>query len=227
MKTRILSLAFAALCSLLFSSNAAAQGCQVSPNYSNYTSWSLDSNMYIYQSVTTDGYASMSATNYCHLNGVTHTPSVVNKLTEPNGAVHGGTYTGASGCPSCYISEQNTLDIVGVPGIVYTGDSGGSVRCSVVGTFWGANSSSFIHIGISNYILENWDSANCYYMIFCPNGINAASCPTPVTITDLGGMLLTTPCNTYNYLHDYKLVVNSQCFPVGVFFYANFPMDCQ
>ncbi len=110
MKTRILSLAFAALCSLLFSSNAAAQGCQVSPNYSNYTSWSLDSNMYIYQSVTTDGYASMSATNYCHLNGVTHTPSVVNKLTEPNGAVHGGIPA-----PSSTLGSVTIFSKIGIP----------------------------------------------------------------------------------------------------------------
>ncbi len=168
MKTRLLTLALAALCSLVFAGNAAAQGCGVTAYYSNYLGWWVDATNHIYQSVTTSGYAQMSPTNYCHLTGVTHTPIATNTLKEPNGTVHGGTYTGSSGCPSCYISEQNTLVIVGVPGVVYFSDTGGSVRCSVVGTFWAdAGNDVSLKLVVGTFGLQFQNSTSCEYFPTC------------------------------------------------------------
>jgi len=142
MKTRMFAVVFAFLCSLIVVNRAGAQGCTPTTNYSNYSSQSFDdSNFNFYQTVTTDGSATMD-TEYCPgASSATHTPYVTNSLTEPNGTVHGGTSSGPSGCVNCYITAQSNIVIVGVPGVVYTEDTGGWVQCSLAGRFWSVSNS--------------------------------------------------------------------------------------
>lgn len=141
MKTRMFAVIFAFLCSLVVVGRAGAQGCQPTINYSTYSGYSFDDSTFnFYQTVTTDGSASMDL-EYCPgARYATHTPYVTNSLTEPNGTVHGGTSSGPSGCVNCYITAQSTVVIVGVPGVVYTNDTGGWVHCSLAGTFWSVTS---------------------------------------------------------------------------------------
>jgi hypothetical protein len=162
MKTRMFAVVFAFLCSLIVVNRAGAQGCVPTTNYSNYSSQSFDdSNFNFYQTVTTDGYASMD-TEYCPgARYATHTPYVTNSLTEPNGTVHGGTSSGASGCVNCYIAAQSNLVIVGVPGVVYTNDIGGWVYCSVAGTFWSVTNSGTSRFIKAYFQCTNWTGGQC------------------------------------------------------------------
>lgn len=147
MKTRtILGLA-AVFCLLLVSADrAAAQGCVPQKYYSNYANQSGDSNNYIYQTVTTDGYASMDL-EYCPgARYAKHTPWVRNTLTDPYGHTYGGTYSGNSGCVNCYLSEQNTLTVAANDGELFTDNEGGYVICSLAGEFWSVFNSFGIEI---------------------------------------------------------------------------------
>jgi hypothetical protein len=139
MKTRTILGLSAVFCLLLVSTDrAAGQGCAlvITPYYSNYANQSGDSNNNIYQTVTTNGYAQINPSAGCPMNSATHTPWVENQLTDPYGHVYGGTYRGSSGCPSCYLSEQNTLTVAATDGEIFTDNNGGDVVCSAAGEFW-------------------------------------------------------------------------------------------
>ncbi len=109
MKARtVLPLAFLGL--LFFASHADAQtSCQVTPYYSNYATQSFDdSNFTLTQTVTTDGYGYMNIEFCLEANNAYHTPHGVNKITEPNGTVHGGAFSGSPVCAvNCYVFAQN------------------------------------------------------------------------------------------------------------------------
>lgn len=108
------------------------QGCATTlqKHFSLYSTLSTSGNT-ITQTVRVDGYASVYPSPGCPMNTAIHTPKVENKL----GSI-GGWYTGSSGCASCYYSYPKTLQIVGVPGVVYPFESNGSMVCSMIGTFW-------------------------------------------------------------------------------------------
>ncbi len=223
MKTRLLTLAFGALCSLLFASNAAAQGCALilTPHYSQYVNRSLDSSNNIYQTVELDGYADVGSSASCHMSTAVHSPRIYNVTGS-----QGGWSTGPGGCPSCYVSYSTAVNIIGEPGVDYPYSTDSDMFCTVAGTFWSTGGNGFIHIGVTNFILESWDTNNCYYQMFCPNGNTAASCPA-ATFVDTDGMNAIPACNTLNYAWVEHLVVDGVCLPVGVTFFGNTPKNCQ
>src|SRR6266852_5061964 len=179
---RSLILALTLLCLLFLPSVCLAQ---FQPHYNLYSAQTLDSDtVTIHQTVTLDGYTQVPPG--MPPNNVFHLPHVQNKI-----GLTGGWFSGPGSRPSCHITYSTTISHQQIGNLIEEDDIGGTVVCTMAGQFFQFPPIIYnIHIGISNYILENWDSANCYYMIFCPNGINAASCPTPVTTTDRGGRLL-------------------------------------
>jgi len=199
---RNLSLASALLCLLFLPGVCSAQ---FQNHFNLYSTQSLDNDgVTIHQTTTLDGY------------------TVVPPGMPPY-AVHT-----PGQCSTCHITYSTTITHQELGNLIEEDDTGAAVVCSVAGTFFQVPEIVWsIHIGISNYILESWDASNCYWLIYCPNGITAASCPTPVTITDIGGMLFHPPCNAFNYLQDRKLVVNYKCFPVGVTDYSTIAFNCQ
>src|SRR6267142_1516154 len=110
-------------------------GSQLQAHFSVYTSVARDGKN-IYTSVTTQGYASIGS---CNMGSATHRAGARNVISSTGG----WNYSGSS-CPTCYFSQTNNQQIVGVPGVVYTFTSSGSTICSIVGTFWsgGGGSSS-------------------------------------------------------------------------------------
>ncbi len=134
MKTRILALAFAALCSLIFSSRAAAQGCYLilTPHFSEYSTRTLDnSNDNVHQTEQLDGYATFGPSASCPMYLAVHTPSVRNVIGS-----YGGTSYGPGGCASCYFSYSTALDIIVLPGVTYISEQGATMGCNMGGTFW-------------------------------------------------------------------------------------------
>jgi hypothetical protein len=213
MKSRILLFSLFFLILLVLPTPNQAQGCQgvMSPSYSTYTSLSLDSSLHIYTTVVVDGSTVIHQSEYCNIGGATHKGSVYNKLGSTGGWVYGPPVP-----PAQYFAVTNPQEIIGVPGVVYTDTTQADVLCSFVGGLFNSGpGNSLIKIGIANYILESWDSTNCTYMLYCPNGNTAASCPT-ATVVDYGGMQAEIPCNQLNYHWVYTLVFNGKCFPISV-----------
>lgn len=74
-----------------------------------------------------------------------------------------------------------------------------------------------------DFILENSDAENCYYMEYCPNGNTEASCPA-ATFVDTGGM---PDCRGFNYAWVFSLVVNKKCYPASIHYLASHATNCQ
>ncbi len=150
MKTRILALAFAALCSLIFSSRAAAQGCYLilTPHFSEYTNRTLDdSNNNIHQTVELDGYATFGSSASCPMYRAVHTPSVRNVIGS-----YGGTSYGPGGCASCYFSYSTALDVIVLPGVTYISEQGATMGCNLGGNFWSVNNLINFEVAYTRFV---------------------------------------------------------------------------
>lgn len=227
MKATTVGLALA-FCSLFLAGRADAQGgCQVTPHYSNYVTQSLDSSLNIIQTVTMDGYGTMNLEFCLEAENAQHTPHGSNEIIEPNGTVHGGAFSGAPVCAvNCNIYAQNTITFQGATGVDYTEDVTGSVSCSVAGVFFFFPPIVYdVHIGITNFNYSHNDGVNCYYSQYCPTG--SPSCPAPTGLFYPDGMLDIPPCNLIPYAATYHLVVNYQCFPIGVTSFHSYSVPCQ
>ena len=223
MKSGMLWLVCFAFCMLAFPAIGSAQGCKgvMTPEYSTYTTFALDQSLHIYSTFAVDGTTIIGNTEYCNISGTTHRGSAYNKL----GSV-GGTIYSPPVPPASYLGVSNPQEIVGVPGVVYVDSTQGYVICSSVGTLFSASLNISIKIGITDFILEGWDTNNCTYMMYCPNGYNAASCPA-AQFVDLDGMHEIPPCNKLNYSWVYSLVVNGKCLPVSFNVLSTVPASCQ
>jgi hypothetical protein len=75
----------------------------------------------------------ITISQYCRVNmsSAVHTPYVTNTMGSS-----GGTSTGPGVCPTCYTTFYTTLDIVGVPGVIYLDGGAGRMQCSIAGTFF-------------------------------------------------------------------------------------------
>ena len=138
---------------------SSAQGCQgvMTPEYSSYTSFALDAGFYIYSTAVVDGFTTIGNTEYCNISGATHHGTVYNSL---NGT--GGWVTGTAVAPASYLSATNSEDIVAQPGVVYTDDVDDEVICSFVGALYNTSIVPItVRIAVTDFILEDWDSANC------------------------------------------------------------------
>ncbi len=218
MKTRLLTLTFAALCSLLFSSNAAAQGCALTltPHYSQYVSRSLDSSNNIYQHVELDGYADVGISASCHMSTAIHHPSIYNTIGS-----QGGSSSGPGACASCYVSYSTTVNFPGVPGIEYVVSADSSMVCTLAGTFWGVSSDGWIRIAVSNYLYGGTSFSVCTYNLYCTSGY--ASCGYPTIGVD-------APCPSNYFVARYlvfRIGVNSTCFPVSIGNFSATPVPCS
>lgn len=227
---KILKFLFVSL-GLLLSTGAAAQA-QCGRPIPQYTTYHSESGSYtqnggfvFYSTASTSGYT--SGMTGC-APGVLHTLNAKNLLTEAHsGRTVGGWRAGTPGCPSCQISASNTESTSVANGENWSEDDEWNGQCSIFGAFWGGVGVTFgIHIGINTFILESWDTHNCYYIQFCPNGNSAASCPA-ATFVDTDGMQAIPACNTLNYAIAYSLVVGGLCFPVGITIFSSVPAICQ
>ena len=113
---------------------------------------------------------------------------------------------------TCYLSIQNDQGIVGVPGTIYTFDSGGQVACSIWGTFFGVTDDQ-MGVGLHRTSYQaNGSPTNCVLIPTCPAG------QTPVC----GNSSFSTGVACQGaWIHDLYLgVVNNRtkslsCFGVG------------
>ena len=138
---------------LIVTTFAGACWGQMTPKYDTYTTYSMDSNLVIYQTVVVEGYTS-TPTGSCNTTccqsspyppyyscwtcpilgcvGSTHTPKVENVLGSM-----GGWSTGPPSDPFAYMSYQTTTSVqgqVGQGGIGSATDA--SVTCSVIGAIF-------------------------------------------------------------------------------------------
>jgi hypothetical protein len=188
------------------------------PEFSTYVSYSTDGT-YVYSDVELDGYTKIGNTEYCNINGAIHTPRIYNIL-----AGTGGWFNGSGQSPYNYTSFSNTQQSAFNPAQNYEAEYDGEMECSLIGTFYNTGFwSHLIHIGIDDYIREDYDTDNCYYIEFCTNGNTEASCPG-ATFACVNCM---PTCSTYNYLWEYELVVDGDCLPVGIFKMGSGPHLCQ
>jgi len=215
---RSLSFAVTLLCLLFLPSVCSAQ---FQNHFNLYTTQSLDSDtVTIHQTVTLDGYTVVPPGMPPN---VVHTPHVQNKIGST-----GGWFTGPGACPSCHITYSPSISHQQIGNLIEEDDTGGEVQCTIAGTFFIIPPIIFdIHIGITNFTFSEADALNCYYAQSCPNGNSYASCPAPGGLVVTGGQLDDPPCSYYAYAATYHLVVNLQCFPVGVTSLHNYPVNCQ
>jgi hypothetical protein len=230
---------FALLLCVLMPSLAHGQ-CQIqtSASYAVFYSATVNSTgTDIISSVVVDGSATMQLQYGCPVTSmyqqfqnqlpyITHFPSVFNQI----GSV-GGWSSGPSACAQCYLSYQSNVDSGPLsPGqhvqLSYTGQ----VNCSVAGLiFIPPIFAHNLQIGKVNFILENSDASNCYYMQWCPNGnVGVSSCVADYhTFTAYGGNNPRTRCTAFHYAHEFFLVVAGYCEPVGISVLATGPINCQ
>jgi hypothetical protein len=229
MKVRVLVILLA-LAAFLAPSRSSAQGCvgvMTGNTYSSYVTYGLSASnaagpYTITKTVLVDGSATIHPSPYCNLSGTFHYGVVTNTL----GSATGSTW-GPHVCPACYISVQNTLQIAGALDITYLDDFSASADCSFAGTLFSSiRGGGNIKLGATNFILENWDASNCYYMRWCPNGDQNCSCKYS-TFTAYGGNNSTTRCVQHQYAWEFTLVVDGACESVGISFLTSFPINCR
>lgn len=127
------------LCLVLFAHRASAQGCSglMTPAFSSYVTYSVDSSNNIYSTVLVDGSANIHTSEYCSIPyGTTHKGMAYNKLGSTGGAVYG-----PGVCPSCYISVSNSQQIAADQGVIYVENDEEDVQCSDIGIFWSSGGS--------------------------------------------------------------------------------------
>jgi hypothetical protein len=103
----------------------------MSPNYSTYVTYSIDSNHNIFSAAVVDG----STTGEIPFPTVKHQGRVYNKLGSANGWVYGPMQPAAS-----YISITNTQEIINAqPGVNYPNSMEGDINCSIAGLFFSSS----------------------------------------------------------------------------------------
>jgi hypothetical protein len=121
----------------------ARQGCQglMTPEYSSYLTWSLDSNNVIYSTAVVDGSTIVHTSEYCSISpSVYHQASIKNTL----GSV-GGTYEySPRTAPAGYISLSDAQDLPSVPSDVYNDSIVIYVGCSAIGQLYYFSLSQYI-----------------------------------------------------------------------------------
>lgn len=213
----------ALIATLSFAPPAFAQGCAgvMTPEYSTYASYALDSGGHIYSTVVLDGSTQIGNTEYCNLSGVTHTPQIRNALGSSSGTVQGSPVS-----PSAYISISNTQEILAMPGTNYDEAFAADVYCSAVGTLFSSTGGTiWVRLAVTNYVYSGVEELGtppqncCGYSKDCPNGSGAASCGVDFLLYPDQGTCLP-------YAYTWQLVVNGDCFSVGIESMSNTARNC-
>lgn len=128
---KVISIAILFCISITLSHQAFAQGCSLLlTNYFSVYKTTGHNDNTVSQTIRIEGYSSVGVGLGCNMSVAKHTPQVFNKI-----GTAGGLTSGTAGCPSCYYDYQNTLQIVGVPGVQYVANGDGDMFCSLAGTF--------------------------------------------------------------------------------------------
>lgn len=222
MKSRKWLFIAVAMAILSAAESAFAQQCYITytPDFSSYANEAADET-YIYTAVGVDGSGVMSTSGSCpNLSSIYHYPTLLNSI----GSVSSGWVSGNQYCPDCYVSDEQDEDIPYDPTLDYDFDYEAQMNCSFAGNFFDVAGSIIIGARTSNYILNGMQGNQCEYILYCPNGNTHSTCGVQVPTIYAAG----PPVNACtNYLHDTRIVVNGQCFPVGIAVMAANPVDCN
>jgi hypothetical protein len=211
---------------------------QMTTNYDTYNTYSVDSNLVIYQTVVVEGYTSTPSGN-CNTTccqstpyppyyncwscpipgcvGSTHTPSIYNIL----GGV-GGWTTGPPADPFAYQSFQTTIQLQAVHGQNYGGSTEAQISCSVAGTIFdvGGPILAWFTEAFWGPPVSIAPDGTCYW------GSLACKAGTTATCTVGKGIPILNPIGCPNYVQATWLVVNGGCV-VPVLTAAGGPGDCN
>jgi hypothetical protein len=121
---------------LLFGASiASAQGCIRSQkmnggSINGYTTQSTSGwhNLTLTQTTTANGYINYTPSEYCRVTGNPHYAAITQNVGTTTHSVK-GVYV----CPSCDFYAQDTIVIVGVPGVIYAGVVTASANCAAGG----------------------------------------------------------------------------------------------
>jgi hypothetical protein len=121
---------------LLFgASKASAQGCQSSQimnggSVNTYITQSFSGNqgLTLTQTSLADGYINYTPSEYCKVSGTPHYASIVQTVGATTHSI-AGTHV----CASCQFYAQDTIVIIGVPGVVYADVVTGAANCAAGG----------------------------------------------------------------------------------------------
>lgn len=204
------------LLSLLFLPSVCS--AQFQNHFSLFTAQSLDNDtVTIHQTVTLDGYTVVPNMGP----NILHTPHVQNQIGST-----GGMFTGPGVCSNCHITYSPSISHQQIGNLIEEDDTSAEVVCTIAGVFFSIGPIIYdIHIGITNFNYSHNDGVNCYYSQYCPTG--SPSCPAPTGLFYPDGMLDIPPCNLIPYAATYHLVVNYQCFPIGVASFHSYSVPCQ
>lgn len=151
---------------LLFSVSGFAQGCGgwMTPQYSTYLSYTVGpaagGKVTIYTRTSVDG----STSGICPLGCGCGTPQHIGQAKtqvkqHSNGALLGSNYTNGGYVPwNSYVGVSNTLNVVGVPGVVYDYLGTGEVFCTAAGTLFNNTQTTPIDADIPGYMLVVTDN---------------------------------------------------------------------
>jgi hypothetical protein len=172
---------------LLLAVAPVAGFAQMTPQYSSYASYTMDSSFNVYQTVVVDGQTTGSCT-YTYTCGqygqqctgtipgcstAVHTPSIYNVI----GSV-GGWSTGPGQSPWTYMSYQTTVSANVQPGQEVQGRWEGKVACSSAGTLLDVIASPLISIKVATYALATVNpNGTATYNLSCPAG-TTSTCGT-------------------------------------------------
>lgn len=143
-----------------FSVSASAQGCGgwMTPQYATYLSYTLGpatgGKVTMYTRTSVDGSTSGICPVGCGC-GPEHIGQAKTKVTQhSNGVLLGSNYTNGGYVPwNSYIGVSNTLNVVGVPGVVYDYAGTGVVICTAAGTLFNNTQTTPIDADIPGYML--------------------------------------------------------------------------
>ncbi len=212
---------------LLLAGPALAQGCRgvMTPEYSTYVSYSVGASYTIYSTVVLDGSTEIGNTEYCNLSGVTHTPTVRDRLGSASGSG-----SGAPVSPAAYLSQEETEQIVGVPRVVYYESASADVYCSAVGEIYSWSQPEItLAIGVNRYLFTGHIDPNlgCEYDLTCANGNGAARCGTYSTDWIYDEEDGNAYCTEHPWIVTDWLIFNSNCDALFGPFPVPGPGDCQ
>jgi hypothetical protein len=209
-----------------FCASCWAQG--MFPHYDSYTTYSMDSNLKIYQTVVVEGYTAGSCNYVCGPNNqqctiagcssAVHTPRINNVI----GGV-GGWSTGPASSPFSYLSYQTTTSVQGTAGHQDSASTEGDVLCSGLGLLFGSGGGGHVGASETNYTYAPPPSGNvCAYNKNCPVG-QTATCGA-------GTLYQSVPCTPQFYelyFAWYNFGAGTVCVGFPIAFGSSLPGNCD
>lgn len=208
----------AVVCFMLLLSHVADS--QMTPQYDMYTSYALDANLNLSQTIVVEGYTS-TPTGSCNTtccqgspyppyytcwscpipgcSGSTHTPRIHNVLGSA-----GGWSTGPAYNPFAYMTYQTTTQYHMTEGQEVDAAVEGYVDCSVVGTFFSGFDFPRFGIRDSSYVYAGLSNGRCSWIPTC-----TGTCSSPHTTNTFEGRCFS---GTNYYKACWDLTKNGQCW---------------